>query len=627
MANIRKLYEADQTQLMPQTHEKAVIDNNGTTAETKFQMITNLVNQKQMEVGAVPSDLVPTIGSTNWVTSGGVYEHRLAMDSEIPSNTWVTGTVKGAINEGAGVYKNYPSWDYPKFIPVMSGTLIRVTASSQGICRVAFVKNTTMSVDGTVPYATGETTTHSIAANGVADFYVPSDAEYIHVPQKVAENVAFPSSVVTMVEAKSATRILRNEYQAADVKKQEHYFVKDLSHGYVIPQKDDINEPIYHQSYKYRVTLRKEPCLKGDIVEFVASADYPDEKQSFLIETYDKNNTKLYNSGWITKYTIVEDGYCTVVVSLNTTSSTAVAEMLLASIRFWTTVDGILKDYMDLKWYKDLEEGVYKRILLNNSNNVISFEGVSPLKNQARITKLANFGDTQSIAMYNDYIFRFYRGGALQVYQMDTFRPLGGFRAPYGTGASSGDIEFNAAWFSNEFYDADDEFPILYCQSIFTQPYLLGHRIQYINGVWSMTLVHSINTDPNRGNIILYDKQKDHLIYAGLQYMYRFARPKCADAIDGVSTLTDAELISTVERTVRNLDFGQDNSIFGNIAIGQSYSQSPQNVIFGVDLTTGAETFSMPAPKNEELEGLEWYNGRLYVGMRYGDFFEIEFLN
>lgn len=74
MANIRKLYEADQTtQLMPQTHEKAVIDNNGTTAETKFHMITDLVNQKQMEVGAVPSDLTPTKDSTNWVPSGGVY--------------------------------------------------------------------------------------------------------------------------------------------------------------------------------------------------------------------------------------------------------------------------------------------------------------------------------------------------------------------------------------------------------------------------------------------------------------------------------------------------------------------------------------------------------------------------
>ena len=41
MANIRKLYEdaAKTTQMMPQTHERAVIDDNGTTAETKFWLL------------------------------------------------------------------------------------------------------------------------------------------------------------------------------------------------------------------------------------------------------------------------------------------------------------------------------------------------------------------------------------------------------------------------------------------------------------------------------------------------------------------------------------------------------------------------------------------------------------
>jgi hypothetical protein len=75
MANIEKIYDdAEMTnQVYPQTHERAVVDNNGTTAETKFQMITELVNQKQMEIGAVPSDLTPTEGSTNWVISGGLF--------------------------------------------------------------------------------------------------------------------------------------------------------------------------------------------------------------------------------------------------------------------------------------------------------------------------------------------------------------------------------------------------------------------------------------------------------------------------------------------------------------------------------------------------------------------------
>lgn len=74
MAEIKKIYNNAGEQIYGQTHERAVVDNNGTTAETKFQMITDLVQQAQMEIGAVPSDLTPTEGSTNWVTSGGVYD-------------------------------------------------------------------------------------------------------------------------------------------------------------------------------------------------------------------------------------------------------------------------------------------------------------------------------------------------------------------------------------------------------------------------------------------------------------------------------------------------------------------------------------------------------------------------
>ena len=85
MAEIKKIYDdaARTTQVYPQTHEKAVVDNNGTTAETKFQMITDLVQQAQMEVGAVPSDLTPTPNSTNWVTSGGIYASLTAIDNKI----------------------------------------------------------------------------------------------------------------------------------------------------------------------------------------------------------------------------------------------------------------------------------------------------------------------------------------------------------------------------------------------------------------------------------------------------------------------------------------------------------------------------------------------------------------
>ena len=45
---------------------------NKSEVDTQTQTIVNLINQKQMEVGAVPNDITPTEGSSNWVTSGGI---------------------------------------------------------------------------------------------------------------------------------------------------------------------------------------------------------------------------------------------------------------------------------------------------------------------------------------------------------------------------------------------------------------------------------------------------------------------------------------------------------------------------------------------------------------------------
>jgi hypothetical protein len=74
MAKIKKIYDdsARTTQVYPQTHEKAVIDNNGVALDSKLGAIVDMVNQKQMEMGAVPFDLEPTEGNTTHVVSSDV---------------------------------------------------------------------------------------------------------------------------------------------------------------------------------------------------------------------------------------------------------------------------------------------------------------------------------------------------------------------------------------------------------------------------------------------------------------------------------------------------------------------------------------------------------------------------
>jgi len=88
MANIKDIYEDAERQVpfFPRTHTKAVIDDNGNTVESKFGQIEDLVNQKQMEVGAVPSDTTPTAGSTHWVTSGGLFNEMNVFKNDTTDN-------------------------------------------------------------------------------------------------------------------------------------------------------------------------------------------------------------------------------------------------------------------------------------------------------------------------------------------------------------------------------------------------------------------------------------------------------------------------------------------------------------------------------------------------------------
>lgn len=87
MTAIKKLIDGNGNQYFPQTHTKAVVDDNGYSVESKMQAVQDVVNQAQMAIGAVPSDLAPTEDSTNWVTSGGVYNALQVVQSDVTELT------------------------------------------------------------------------------------------------------------------------------------------------------------------------------------------------------------------------------------------------------------------------------------------------------------------------------------------------------------------------------------------------------------------------------------------------------------------------------------------------------------------------------------------------------------
>lgn len=77
MTQIKKITDKQGNDIYLRTHTKAVVDDNGYTVESRLQAMQDEINSTQLEIGAVPSDLTPTEGSSNWVTSGGVYNSML----------------------------------------------------------------------------------------------------------------------------------------------------------------------------------------------------------------------------------------------------------------------------------------------------------------------------------------------------------------------------------------------------------------------------------------------------------------------------------------------------------------------------------------------------------------------
>ena len=102
MTAIKKLIDGNGNQYFPQTHTKAVVDDNGYTAESRLAAMQDEINDLQEGVVVVgegmtpvPSDLTPTKNSSNWVTSGGVY-------NGVPSNTNSSGSFDLAISDETG---------------------------------------------------------------------------------------------------------------------------------------------------------------------------------------------------------------------------------------------------------------------------------------------------------------------------------------------------------------------------------------------------------------------------------------------------------------------------------------------------------------------------------------------
>lgn len=534
--------------------------------------------------------------------------------SEILSTDWISGTLKGSFDSS---YHYYRSWDYMYLIPIEFAAKAIVAAGAYR-AHIGFVTDTAMTNGGAVPYADGETGAHTIAANATEIFNVPSNAKYIVCSQKTGENWAYPSKVVCLYDAEALVSELKDYTDDELAEKQNVKYGVDLSSQNIIPSRDDVNGTNNNQ----RATLRMMPVYKGDV--FNVTKVNGVGTGTMLVKVFDKSKTAVTQTGWVNTYTIQQDGYASVVVNSGVTSG-GTAQFLLDALSMFRYIETIAKVYLDEKWGNDNDRMVYNNLLQNNKRKYYQFEGVSPFANTLSCNRYMGVAATQSMAIYNGLIFIFNKGVSVRIYDFINKFEVGSISAILGANV----FECNSSWFSDEFYDPADEFPILYSEAIYTSPAVCGFRIQRTNGVWSITKVHEIYRDGETGgSIVFLDKQNDRLIYYINHNFVAYQRPKYADSVDGVSTLYDTDIISTIENQGwQSMNFGQDKSCVGHIAVGVSNAQgADSNKVIGVNLNSGEISFKFTPPTPwGEGEGVEWYCGRLYVDDVHGNLYEIIF--
>lgn len=209
MTQIKKITDRQGNDIYLRTHTKAVVDDNGYTAESRLQAMQDEINQAQLEVGAVPSDLTPTEGSTNWVTSGGLYNELNVGDS----NVEIDLTQYEAVRAFTGITwvvtdNNYPY--YGKFIPISPLKKYAILSNNSSAYKCyAFLKNNTYSQNATIAYATGCSRVVMQPNTRYIDT-APSDARYLYIATLTSEDVT-PQSVVEINKKSLATIIEATE--------------------------------------------------------------------------------------------------------------------------------------------------------------------------------------------------------------------------------------------------------------------------------------------------------------------------------------------------------------------------------------------------------------------------------
>lgn len=594
-------------QFFPITHTKAVVDDNGYSVESRMQAVQDEVNQAQMEIGAVPSDLAPTEGSTNWVTSGGLYNalnsgYTKNYTTDISSDATFGNRLKTLIVNNGSSYGSSGSRSVILLAPTPSAAK-RITIASSIKYMVHFMSG--ISDDVIAPYEGLECTFLSQAdyATGERTVTIPDGTTRIDL-QFINKNATTILDSITKLEYDcSSTATVLTDFDivdnlngggtdkvlSAEQGKVLGGYAKSIDYVTGTPTATftDITTVGRTDASILDVTLDS----TNGIIKFDATGSKTGTTYAWVNLPSNLVNGQTYRMSFDSSVSIDSgcDGY--LAISTNTTYSktgykeginvttnahwTLIFEktaakiyLIIASNSIGSTGAHVYISNIEFHAYSGETYDSLPTLTTKVDGFIGSFADASitgyyggekvPSLNRWMIgAKLLMANATcQAGAAYGNYFFQFTnRHSNMKVYDLTT-----NTLHSTVTMTSVASDHCNNACFSNIFYDSNDDFPLIYTSGSQTGSYnhVQVWRIQLANNVFSITKVQEITLPTGTTGNIWYwgqaylDNERSYMWYStsanGNAHFMKFAIPAVFDGDSNVVsevTLTDADIIDS----------------------------------------------------------------------------------
>lgn len=607
MTAIKKLIDGNGSQYFPQTHTKAVVDDQGNSVESVLQAQTDLINQAQMEIGAVPNDLTPTEDSANWVTSGGVYNalnsgYTKNYTTDISSDATLGNRLTLQIVNNGSSYESSGSRSVLLLSPTPS-VAKRITIASSLEYMVHFLNGISDSI--IAPYiGLGFTfLSQSDYATGERTVTIPDGTTRIDLQFKNINATTILNSITKLEYDCSSTATVLTDFDivdnlndggtdkviSAEQGKVLGEYAKSIDYvtGSPTATFTDITAVGRTDASILDVTLDS----TNGIIKFDATGSKTSKTYAWVNLPSNLVNGQTYRMSFDSIVSVDSgcDGY--LAIATNTTDSStgysgginvttnahrtltfektaAKLYLIIASNSIGSTGTYVYISNIEFHAYSGETYDSLPTLTEKVDGFIGSFADASitgyyggekvPSLNKWMIGAKLLMGNAtcQAGAAYGNYFFQFTNQHSnMKVYDLSTKT----FHSTV-TMTSVASDHCNNACFSNIFYDTNDDFPLIYTSGSQTGSYnhVQVWRIQLADNVFSITKVQEITLPTGATGNIWYwgqaylDNERGYMWYStnanGNAHFMKFAIPAIFDGDSNVVsevTLTDADIIDS----------------------------------------------------------------------------------